>query len=112
MFLPSQFEINSELTPNGARMSVNGELDLATVPALRQEAQALLKQGAPRILLELSKLTFVDSSGLSLLIELNNRSVAEGWTLRLTRPPDKAFSVFKITGADANLPFIEDPDPT
>jgi len=91
-------------------MSVSGELDLATVPRLRQETQGLLQQGASRVLLELGNLTFIDSSGLSLLIELNNRSLHEGWTLHLSRPPAKAFAVFTITGADTNLPFVDDPN--
>ena len=106
--MPSQFELHSELAAEHARVSINGELDLATVPSLREETQVLLRRGATRIVLELSELTFVDSSGLSLLIELHHRSTKEGWTLLLTRPSDKAFSVFKITGADASLPFVQD----
>ncbi len=105
--MPSQFELQSELAAGRATVRVNGELDLATVPTLRGETQALLQQGASRIVLELSELTFIDSSGLSLLIELHNRSTEEGWTLQLTRPSQKAFSVFKITGADTSLPFIQ-----
>lgn len=108
MFMPSQFEIQSELTDQGATVSISGELDLATVPRLRQEIQTTLKQGTSQIVLELSNLTFIDSSGLGLLIELNNRSLNEDWELRLTRPPARAFSVFSITGVDANLPFIDE----
>jgi anti-anti-sigma factor len=110
MFMPTQFEIHSEVTSDGARASVSGELDLATVPTLRAAVEALLEQGVSKILLELSALAFVDSSGLSLLVELNNRSLSEGWALRLTRPTGRVFSVFTITGADANLPFVDGPD--
>jgi anti-sigma B factor antagonist len=108
MFMPSNFELDSERNAERARVSVNGELDLATVPTLRQETHALLQQGASLIVLELSGLSFIDSSGLSLLIELHNRSTEEGWTLLLTRPSEKAFSVFRITGADTSLPFVDD----
>jgi anti-anti-sigma factor len=110
MFMPAPFEIHSEVTSDGARASVSGELDLATVPTLRAAIEALLEQGASQILLELSALTFVDSSGLSLLVELSNRSLREDWVLQLTRPAGRVFSVFTITGADANLPFVDGAD--
>jgi anti-anti-sigma factor len=109
MITPPQFEIGSELSEGTARLTVSGELDLATVPRLRAEAEAVLEQSAQRLVLDLSRLTFVDSSGLSLFINLNERAAHEGWSLSLTRPPGNTFSVFSITGADANLPFIDDP---
>ncbi len=108
MITPPQFEIHSELSQGTARLSVSGELDLATVPLLMTEAQLALDRAARHLILDLSRLTFVDSSGLSLLIALNRRATAEGWTLSLTRPPGKAFSVFSLTGADVNLPFVAD----
>jgi anti-sigma B factor antagonist len=93
------FEIHSELDRGTARLTLSGELDLATVPILRAEAQAMLEQSARHLIIDLSRLTFVDSSGLSLFISLS-----------LTRPPGKTFSVFSITGTDAHLPFIDEQD--
>jgi anti-anti-sigma factor len=110
MITPPEFEIRRELTDGTARLTVSGELDLATVPQLKAEVQTALRT-TQRLLIDLSGLTFVDSSGLSLLIKLNERANSEGWTLRLTRPSGKTFSVFTITGADANLPFIDEPQP-
>ena len=55
--------------------------------------------------------TFIDSSGLRMLIGLNDRAEQEGWTLALLRPAEPSLSVFQITGADDNLPFIEEPSP-
>ncbi len=108
MITPPQFEIDSELSDGTARLVVSGELDLATVPRLRAEAEAVLERSARHLVFDLSRLTFVDSSGLSLFIDLNERAAHEGWRLSLTRPPDRTFSVFSITGTDANLPFIDD----
>jgi anti-anti-sigma factor len=107
MITPPHFEIQRELNDGIARLSVSGELDLATVPRLRAEAEALLRS-TRHLIIDLSRLTFVDSSGLSLFIILNDRAAEEGWTLALTRPPETTFSVFSITGADANLPFLDE----
>src|SRR5258707_13363609 len=74
-----EFEIHSELGQGTARLTLSGELDLATVPRLRAEAQALLDQSARHLIIDLSRLTFVDSSGLSLFISLNDRASRENW---------------------------------
>jgi anti-sigma B factor antagonist len=114
MIKPSPFEIRSELTQNTARLTVIGELDIATVPRLQEEVHALLERAGEhtatirRLVIDLSQLTFIDSSGLSFLIALNDRATAEGWTLNLTRPSEPSVSIFHITGADKNLPFIEE----
>jgi anti-anti-sigma factor len=110
MITPPKFEIQSQLNQDAARVMVTGELDLATIPRLKAETDALLDRSVRHLTLDLSQLTFVDSSGLSLFISLHERATAEGWTLSLTRPSGKTFSVFSITGADANLPFVEDQD--
>jgi anti-anti-sigma factor len=103
-----QFEIESELVDGTARVTVAGELDIATVPRLDKQARALLAHDAQRLVIDLSGLTFIDSSGLNLFIALNNRATEEGWTLGLTRPPEQARSVFTVTGAEAYLPFDDD----
>jgi anti-anti-sigma factor len=103
-----EFEIRSERVGDTARLILRGELDLATVPRLRAEAQAMLEQSAHHLVIDLADLTFVDSSGLSLFISLNNRATRENWTLSLTRPSGRTFSVFSITGTEAHLPFVDD----
>ena len=59
-------------------------------------------------MIDLSRLTFIDSSALRLFIVLNERSAEEGWTLALVRPTGQVRSVFEITGAEDNLPFVDD----
>jgi anti-anti-sigma factor len=107
----SPFEIHSELKGDEARLTLTGELDIASVQRLEEAVQSALAQGARAVIVDLSRLAFMDSSGLRLFITLNERAGAEGWTLGLVRPPQQSFSVFEITGADANLPFLEDPSP-
>jgi anti-anti-sigma factor len=94
-----------------ARLTVTGELDIATVPRVEEAVATVLAQGARSVIVDLSRLAFVDSSGLRMFITLNDRAPAEGWSLGLIRPPEPAFSVFQITGAEENLPFIEDRSP-
>lgn len=108
MVKPTRFEINREHRDGKDRLCIVGELDMATATRLDETVQALLRQGAGELVIDLSGLSFVDSSGLRLLIILNDRAATDGWRLQLVRPPDDAFVVFRVTGADRHLPFLED----
>jgi anti-anti-sigma factor len=112
MIEASQFDVHSSTEGEDARLTLTGELDIATAPTLDGAVQAALTGGARRVVIELGGLTFVDSSGLRLLIMLSQRAPEEGWKLELTRPSDSAMSVFRMTGAEENLPFVEEPPAT
>jgi anti-anti-sigma factor len=105
----SAFEIDSELVGGTARVTPVGELDIATAPQLEEEVGSLLARSARRVVIDLARLTFIDSSALRLFIVLSDRAGEEGWTLGLARPSGQVRSVFEITGAEESLPFIEDP---
>lgn len=102
------FDMDSERDADSARLTVAGELDIATVPQLQEAIDSMLSDGVSDLLLDLRQLAFIDSSGLRMLILLSSRADGEGWTLRLLRPADRSLSVFEITGADENLPFVEE----
>jgi len=79
---------------------------------VEEAALAMLEQRVSTLVIDLSGLTFIDSSGLRTLIVLNDRAASEDWTLALVRPAEPSLSVLQITGADENLPFIEEPGAT
>ncbi|HEY4426592.1 MAG TPA: STAS domain-containing protein [Solirubrobacteraceae bacterium] len=105
----SPLEIRSERQGETGRVTVVGEIDIATAPQVQDAVEAMLAERVGELLIDLRDLAFIDSSGLRLLIALNNRATADGWKLSLTRPSDRSMSVFQITGADENLPFVEEP---
>ena len=62
-----------------AVLTIVGELDLATVPSLREAGiSALSEPGCRALLLDLAGLTFLDSTGLGCWIELRNRAEESG----------------------------------
>jgi anti-sigma B factor antagonist len=105
---PSALEIDSVLEADSARLTPTGELDIATAPQLEQEVRSLLARSVRDVVIDLSRLTFIDSSALRLFIVLNDRASTEGWKLGLIRPTGQVRSVFEITGADDSLPFVDD----
>jgi anti-anti-sigma factor len=109
---PPSFEVRSELESGAGRLTPVGELDIATTPQLEEAAHAIVGRGTRELTIDLRELSFMDSSGLRLLIVLRERATSEGWTLRLLKPAGPVLTILALTGADENLPFVEDPDPS
>jgi anti-sigma B factor antagonist len=57
-----------------ATVRLQGEVDLANVAALRREVEDLLQNDPSRLVFDLAELSFVDSSGLALLVEAAERA--------------------------------------
>jgi anti-anti-sigma factor len=87
-------------------LAVEGELDLSTVAVLARGVEGRLGESPGNLTLDLSAVTFMDSPGLRLLIELSERARREKWQLTL-RPSlhEPANAVLRMTGADGALPF-------
>jgi anti-sigma B factor antagonist len=108
MVRPTQFKIEHEPLPeHGHRLSVSGELDLATAPQLEQQAKTLLADGARSIVIDLANLNFIDSTGLRLLLLLSQQAADEGWRMLITRPSQQVQTILKITGTGTELPIEE-----
>lgn len=84
-----------------------GELDLSTVGALEAEIRAAEASDAKRIVIDLSGLTFMDSTGLHLLLLAYARSRENSNRLRLVRGTDRVQSVFRMTDTERILPFLD-----
>jgi anti-anti-sigma factor len=103
------FEMEAACDGEQGRLTLTGELDIATVPRVQHALDGLLARGTRNLKIDLSRLGFVDSSGLRMFIVLNQRARAEGWTLELTRPAPQALRAFQLTGVEQSLPFVEEP---
>jgi anti-sigma B factor antagonist len=109
---PRSFEIRDRTDGATTELVVEGELDLATAPLLARGVNDRLGENPTNLTLDLSAVTFMDSSGLRLLIELGQRAQREGWQLRLIASRHEAANaVLRMTGADAALPFENWPPP-
>jgi anti-anti-sigma factor len=89
------------------RVRALGALDLATVPILEAEVAQLRDAGFRRLVLDLSGLGFMDSSGLRSIIELDAEARQDGFSIALVRGPRAVQRVFELTGTTAQLPFID-----
>lgn len=106
MARPTKVEISEAIDGADLRLSVEGEIDLVTAPLVAQHVDQRMGASVTSLTLDLSELRFMDSSGLRLLIELNDRAQLEGWRLSLIASNhEPANLVLRMTGADTVLPF-------
>ena len=99
------FRIDESETPDGTvRLSIVGELDLATADILAERIRTFAFEKRS-VLLDLDDLGFIDSTGLKVLIEAASSSRREGWDLALTQPPDVVRDAFAVFGVSDVLPF-------
>jgi anti-sigma B factor antagonist len=89
---------------------VVGEIDVATAPELRDALHRLLDHGAHAIVIDLSGVNFLDSSGLGVLLGVHKRLLEQGDApLRLTQAPAAVVRVLEITGLDRTFTLERTP---
>jgi len=91
-------------------VAVEGELDLFTAPFLRDEVRDAIKQDGPTLVLDLAALSFMDSSGLSVLIEAWRLATSEGGSVTLAAPQPPVARILRTTGLDRRIKVYPDVD--
>ena len=76
------------------------ELDMATAPDLRHSLMHVINEGNLHVVLDLTKVTFIDSSGFAVLITALKRLRASGGDLRLAGAGSAAMAAMRVSGLD------------
>ena len=84
--------------PSGPVVRVSGEVDIQTSPILDDHLQRVLADGHDSFVVDLSRVTFLDSTGLSVLINALKRCQGAGGHMRLESPQPHVRRVFEVTG--------------
>lgn len=87
-------------------ISVEGELDLYTVPALKDALSTTMAEGSSQIALDLSEVGFMDSSSLGVLVVSLKRAREQGGTLALIGVHGSPKKVLALTGLDAVFTIV------
>lgn len=95
---PVRLQIANEEGPGRTVLSLAGELDIASAPLLEQAAEGLERSGDRPLVIDLSEVTFMDSTGLRALL-LVRQQAAEGDRQLFLRPgPRQVQRVFELSG--------------
>ncbi|WP_319460950.1 STAS domain-containing protein [Micromonospora sp. RTP1Z1] len=96
----------------GVCLRLAGELDLSTAPQLNAAIDRLAADGERYLLIDLTALTFCDSTGIAAFVRGDNRASADGGWLRVTGAGGRVERVLRLTGLAEVLDYDADtPNP-
>ena len=101
------FRIDVEPERESVRVAPIGELDIATVEKLRAEVERLRAAGFTDLVLDLRAVRFLDSTGLRLVLELDQAAREASQELLLIRGSAVVQRIFEVTQVSDRLQFIE-----
>jgi anti-sigma B factor antagonist len=99
-----------QLAPDVVCVGLSGELDLSRALLLEQELRTVEGSGATGIVIDLSHLDFVDSSGLARLIAAHRRAERGGWRLVLVQGSGVIRRLLAMSALDRAFELVEAPE--
>ncbi len=99
---PDHMDLTTQTVPGGdfVTLHVSGEVDLHTAPSLREAALAALRQHGTSLRVDLSDVTFMDSTGIEVLLATRRRAELEGGSLTLCHLTPAVRRIIEVTGLD------------
>jgi anti-sigma B factor antagonist len=97
------FQVGRRAEGGAQVFSVQGEIDLATAPVLLQHVVEPAEPLAGRVVVDLSDVSFLDSTGLGALITIDEKVRAQGGVMVLVVQAPNVLKVFDITGLTASF---------
>jgi anti-anti-sigma factor len=106
----ARIEVDTRMEDGVAVLALRGELDVAGAPALDDALRAVEDEpGLQGIVVDLSGLDFMDSSGLRAVAQTDQRLRGHGVRFALVRGGDPVHRVFEITRMTERLPWVDTP---
>lgn len=101
------FALSTRQGRTGPVVEVAGDLDMSTTPQLRDRLHELVNSGARMVVVDLTSVGFLDSSGLGALVVAHKDLRERGGWLRLAgiRPPVRR--VFSLTSVDRVIEIFD-----
>jgi anti-sigma B factor antagonist len=106
MPVPDLLHVTAEPSEDAIIVRATGEIDMSTIDVLRRELDTARAEAATA-LLDLSGVTFMDSTGLHLLLEASHNSAVTGWGFFVVRPSREVQRLIEVSGT-ADLIMVVD----
>ena len=93
--------------PRGLVITVSGELDIATAPALRDRLDTAAAAGTPRLVIDLSAVSFLDSVALATILHAKQRLPHAGKIAVAIDSSSYAMLIFESGGLQQVLDLVD-----
>lgn len=103
----TQFCVQVERRGDVVTLALEGELDLSVIQNAEVALDAAEREdGVREVVLDLTQLSFIDSTGLRFIISADSRSRRGGYVLRLIAGNDRVRRILRLTGLDERLNIV------
>jgi anti-sigma B factor antagonist len=103
-------DINHRKSGSMNIFTLSGSLDIYTAVELKQYFESIVKEKDNEAVIDLEKVSYVDSSGIGMLIKIMNYVKALNGKFYLTNMKPPLEKVFKVAGLSSYFSFIGDRD--
>jgi anti-sigma B factor antagonist len=87
-------------------LPISGDLDVAGATAAHKQLLALELHPGDQLVLDLSALTFMDSTGIRLILQAREHAARHGAGFVIVRGPETVMQVLELVGLDQQLDFV------
>jgi anti-sigma B factor antagonist len=103
----SHFRLEVRREGQATLITVSGELDLASSPALQEELDRVAGSDTALLIIDLRELDFMDSTGLSVLVRAHQRAEEQGRRLAMVKGPQQVQRLLSLTGVADRLTLVD-----
>ena len=98
------------VTGDTAVVALTGELDVSGASLVEHELDRLVSDhDAHELVIDLSELEFMDSTGLRTVVSADARAREEGRRLAVVRGPEPVDRIFSVTRLDERIEIVDEP---
>jgi len=104
------FSVETDSLGEGTVVSLSGDLDLSTAKRAEQAIEDAEKASPPLLVIDLRGLSFMDSTGLRVVVSADKRAARGNRRLVIVQGPAAVRRVFEITRLDERLTIVDTPE--
>lgn len=105
----AEFQVEVRREGSAALIAISGELDLASGPRLEEELSSL-DPDVSLVVVDLRRLEFMDSTGLSIIVRAHQRLAEQDRELSLVRGSPQVQRLLDLTGVAERVRLVEAPE--
>lgn len=105
----AQLDLNTEDRDGSVHVRLAGELDLSNADYFHEELTRAEAREPAALVIDLSGVSFMDSTGLRLLLSALRRAQAEGRRLVVVQGQEQVRDLFRIAGLEDVFEVVSDP---
>ena len=104
------FNVETTEAENATHVKLSGDLDLSTAKRAEEAIEAAERSGAATVVVDLRGLSFMDSTGLRVIVSADKRARRSNKRVVIVQGPAPVRRVFEITRLDERLDIVDTPD--